>query len=206
SPVPGSPAACARLISSARVAAHSGQVNRPRSCKASAIAKACASHGSRKTGPSASRGMLGTASAARRATVGSILLIHAGSRYGSDPTNAVLAGWAGARAPQLLALEHDGVEPLRVVALVDGHRVRKGVAAVHQFDHAETPACVARQAGVRGRMDVLRAHAIARLEAGRRLRLPVERAARHPLLDDVRRELARERLAAARRAAGRNLL
>src|SRR6202011_5517619 len=40
-----------------------------------------------------------------------------------------LDGRVGVRAPQLLALEHDGVEPLRVVALVDGHRVRKGVAA-----------------------------------------------------------------------------
>src|SRR5262245_65093755 len=55
-------------------------------------------------------------------------------------------------------------------------------------------------------MDVLRAHTIARLEAGWRLRLPVERAARHPLLDDVRCELARERLAATRRVSGGKLV
>src|SRR5262245_45976913 len=36
------------------------------------MAKACASHGSRNTGPSASHGMLGTASVARRAATGSI--------------------------------------------------------------------------------------------------------------------------------------
>jgi hypothetical protein len=45
------------LVGSA--AAHSGQVNSPRACSASAIAKACASQGSRNTGPSASRGNAG---------------------------------------------------------------------------------------------------------------------------------------------------
>src|SRR5262245_6078104 len=47
------------------MAAHSGQLNRPRSCSASAMAKACASHGARNTGPSSSRGMLCTAAVAR---------------------------------------------------------------------------------------------------------------------------------------------
>jgi len=37
--------ACARLISSASVSAHSLQLNSPRACSASAMAKACASQG-----------------------------------------------------------------------------------------------------------------------------------------------------------------
>src|SRR5262249_57799871 len=45
-----------------------------------------------------------------------------------------------------------------------------------------------------------------RLKAGRRLRLSVERAARHPLLDHIRRELACERLAATQRVAGGKLV
>ena len=67
SPVSGSPAAWARLISSAKVAARRGQVNSPRSCSASAIANACASQAP-EPGPSfVSRGGSGAASAARRA-------------------------------------------------------------------------------------------------------------------------------------------
>ena len=51
SPVSGSPPACAALIPAcASRAAHSVQVNSPRSCSATAMAKACASHGSRNTG------------------------------------------------------------------------------------------------------------------------------------------------------------
>src|SRR5262249_17814550 len=60
-----------------------------------------------------------------------------------------------------------------------------------------------------GWMDVLGAHTISRPETGRGLCLPVERAARHPflaILDQVRRELARERLAAAQCVARRKLV
>ena len=55
--------------------AHSPHVNNPASCSATAIAKACASHGSRKTGASPSRGMLPTASVARRAVSGATAAI-----------------------------------------------------------------------------------------------------------------------------------
>src|SRR5581483_3682106 len=70
SPVSGSPAAWAFLISSPSIAAHSLQANNPLSYSASAMANACASQGARKTGPLASRGMPGTASVARRAISG----------------------------------------------------------------------------------------------------------------------------------------
>jgi hypothetical protein len=57
--------------------------------------------------------------------------------------------------------KHDGVEPLRIVALVDCDRVRERVAAADERDDAETAAGIARQPGVRQRMDVLRPHPVA---------------------------------------------
>jgi hypothetical protein len=54
------------------MADHSGHANKPFSCSVKAMANAWASHGARNTGPLASRGMPGTASAARRADSGSI--------------------------------------------------------------------------------------------------------------------------------------
>ena len=64
--------AWAFLISSPSIADHSVQAKRPFSCSASAIANAWASQGARKTGPFASRGTPGSASAARRAVSGSM--------------------------------------------------------------------------------------------------------------------------------------
>ena len=65
---------CAFLISSARVAAHSFQVNRPCSLSDTASANASASHGSRNTGSSPLRGMLDTDCVAR-SVAGSMLML-----------------------------------------------------------------------------------------------------------------------------------
>src|SRR5262245_31156187 len=70
-------------------------------------------------------------------------------------------GWVGVRTPKLCAFEHYCVEPLRVVSLVDCHHVRKCMAAVHQFDHADAPTGVARQPRVHWRMNVLGPHSVA---------------------------------------------
>src|SRR5262249_29950226 len=106
----------------------------------------------------------------------------------------------GIGAPQFAAVERHGVEPLRIVAPVGGDRIRERMAAVHELDHADASAGIARQPGMRRRMDVLGPHPVARLEARRPLRLPEERAARHALLDHLGGELAPERLRRVQRA------
>src|SRR5262249_56436626 len=100
-----------------------------------------------------------------------------------------------------------GVDPLRIVALIERRAVGIDVAALHALDQSDMAAHVARQPRVRRRMDVLRAHAVADLEARRSLRRPRERAARHDALDALQRELAAlERLAGPQRAAGGELV
>src|SRR5688572_15186932 len=128
------------------------------------MAKACASQGSRNTGPFSSRGMPGTASIAVRAAAGSI--------FKSRRLKVRLEGLdghgerrIGVCAPQLAGVEDDRVEPLWILASARRHRVGEDMAAAHCFDHTDTVACVARQARVCRRIDVPRAHAIARLES-----------------------------------------
>src|SRR5262245_66530947 len=75
------------------------------------------------------------------------------------------------------------------------------MAAVDELHHADLAAGVARQPGMRRRVDVLRAHPVARFEAGARARLAIERAACQPLLHDVGREIAVERLARVKSVA-----
>ena len=58
------------------------------------------------------------------------------------------------------------------------------------LDHADMAARVARQPGVRRRMNVPGADAIARFELGRRGRRPSEFAAHHDALDIIKGELA----------------
>src|SRR5262249_37167749 len=129
-PVSGSPAACAFLISSPSSAAHSVQANKPLWCRVSARANACASHGSRNTGPCVSQGMVGTASVARRSASGSI-----------DPISDRLQIWlkgingdnqAGLRvvSPQLSSRKTDRIKPLWVLTFAEDDRIREHVTAV----------------------------------------------------------------------------
>ena len=64
------------------------------------------------------------------------------------------------------------------------------MAAEVTLDHADMAACVAWQPGVRRRMNVPGADAIARLELGRRGRRASEFAAHHDALDIIKGELA----------------
>ena len=91
--------------------------------------------------------------------------MHAGSRYGSNASIETFSVGSASAPHNSRAVEHDRVEPLRIVALADARRVGKHVAAVDALDHADLAARVARQPRVRRRMDVLGAHAVARLEA-----------------------------------------
>src|SRR5215472_17919702 len=81
-------------------------------------------------------------------------------------------------APQFAAVEHDGVEPLRILALADGDGVGKDVTAAQRLDYADAVAGVTRQARMRFRVDVFGAHAIAGFKPRWLLRLTRERAAR----------------------------
>src|SRR5204862_2859961 len=86
-------------------------------------------------------------------------------------------------APQFAAIEHDGVEPLRVLALADRDGVGKNVTAAQRLDHTDLVAGIARQSCMRFRMDIFGAHAVARLEPRRLRRRPREQAARHDSRD-----------------------
>src|SRR4051812_45360064 len=107
------------------------------------MAKACASHGSRKTGPFASRGICG--SAFRRSGWLKIRLPavdrHAESRIGVSP-------------PKLRSLEDHRVDPLRVLALAMRIGVGEDVAALTLLYDAELAAGIARQPRVTGRIHI----------------------------------------------------
>jgi len=72
--------------------------------------------------------------------VSSTKLVLRRIEIGLERVDGDLDRGVGVRAPQFAAVEHDGVEPLRIVALVDCDRVRERVAAVHELDDAETAA------------------------------------------------------------------
>src|SRR5215510_6807393 len=105
------------------------------------MAKAWASHGARKTGPSASRGMPGTASAACRA------VCRATAKGSSGMLEIGLEGIDGnpdrricIRAPQFARIEAHRVKPLRLFAFAGHEGVGKHVRAVNALDYADVPA------------------------------------------------------------------
>src|SRR5262249_30880816 len=65
--------------------------------------------------------------------------------------------------PQFAPIETHGVKPLRVLAGSRRVAVRKNVTADDALDRADMAAHVSGQAGVRRRIDILRAHFLARL-------------------------------------------
>ena len=142
---------CARLISAASAAAHSVQVNTPRSCSASVMAKACASHGSRNTGPSASRGMLGhfLRGAGCGGLVDHFFLSPAPDRAPRRRPRPSRSDRVG--APQFAAVEAHGVEPLRIFAGAERVAVGKNMAADDALDDAGMPAHITRQPRMRRR-------------------------------------------------------
>src|SRR5256885_2924121 len=117
------------------------------------MAKACASHGSRNTGPSASRGIAGKAS----------------SRSGRFKIRLPAIDRDGERrigivAPKLGPREDDGIDPLRVFAATMRIGVREYITASTAFDDPKLAARIARQPRVPGRMKVARPHPISRLK------------------------------------------
>src|SRR5215472_418481 len=61
----------------------------------------------------------------------------------------------GLLAPQFARGEDDCIEPLRILAGADRGSVGKDVAPAHRLDYAELTAGIAREAGMRRRMDFL---------------------------------------------------
>src|SRR5262245_50953223 len=104
--------------------------------------------------------MPGTASMARRSATGSTAT-SGRLQVRLERLDRDRQGWVGVRSPELAAVEHDGIEPLRVLAFARHDRVRKDVTAAHGFDHPSMAARVPRQAGVTCRVDVLRVHPVA---------------------------------------------
>src|SRR5262249_45131714 len=143
---------------SPKIRAHSLQANSPASCNRSAMANAWASHGWRKTGPSSSRGMLGTARIAARAPEASLVATSRRLQIGLEGLDRYGQGGIGVRTPQLPPGEPYGVPPWRVL-LAGGGRTRKDVATHQAVDDADAPARVARQSPVRLGMHILGAHA-----------------------------------------------
>src|SRR5258705_12579253 len=100
------------------------------------MANAWASQGARKTGPFASRGIPGIASATRRAASGSI--------DDSDMFEIRLKRFDGdfqlrvrVRAPNLLGIEAHGINPLRVFAPAGSDGDRQDMRAVQSLDHTD---------------------------------------------------------------------
>src|SRR5712691_1288509 len=118
------------------------------------MAKACASHGSPKTGSPESSGIpgrLAAASASGRLEIGF-------PGIDRDLQLRVALG-----APQFAALEAHGVEPLRILAGARRIAVGKDMAAVRARDGAQVAPDIARQARMPARMHVPGAHPVARL-------------------------------------------
>src|SRR5262249_40050710 len=105
---------------------------------------AWASHGARKTGPLASRGIPGTASAARRATCGSMDDDSGMFQIRLKRLDRDLQLWIRIRTPKLLGIETNRIKPLRIFALADSHGVGKHVSAMHALDHAHVSARITR--------------------------------------------------------------
>src|SRR5262245_14930811 len=126
----------------------------PRSCSASVMAKACASQGSRNTGPSASRGTPGTAIAARMPARGSIDMSGA-LQIGLPRVDRDFGRRIAVRAPKLASIETHGVEPLRIFSRAGGVAVGKYMAAEHALDRADVPTHVSGQASMRRRIHIL---------------------------------------------------
>src|SRR5262249_53377247 len=143
---------------------------------ANVMAKACASQGSRNTGPSVSRGTPGTAMAARMAACGSIPM-SGRLQIGFPGVDRNFRGGVAPVTPQFAPVEAHGVKPLRILAGSRRIAVWKNVAADDALDRADVATHIARQASVRRRIDVLRTHLVARLERRCRIRLPFGRAA-----------------------------
>src|SRR5499427_318977 len=160
------------------------------------MAKACASHGSRNTGPSASRGIPGTASVARRVAARS-MAISGRLQIGLESFDRYRHRRIGVIAPQFARVEADGVEPLRMLALANRGSVREDVATLHALDNAGVPAHVTRQPGMRCWIDIPGPHAVARLEPGGCGRRPPIRTAGQHAADVGGGEFALQGLARA---------
>src|SRR5271166_1087067 len=111
----------------------------------------------------------------------------------------------GLLAPQFAGTKDYGVKPLRVLAGAERRGVRKDVTAANRLDRPEFAAGVARQAGMRRRMDILGPHRIAWLETGGRCRRALEGP--HPtFLYVIKSQLAVQPDAGPQRAAGGKLV
>src|SRR5829696_7177877 len=97
------------------------------------MAKACASHGSRNTGPCSSCGRPGTAAVASRAAAGS-KFESGGLKVRLERLDRHRQRRIGIGTPELTAVENHGVKPLWVLAAPCRDRVGKDMAAPHRFD------------------------------------------------------------------------
>src|SRR5262252_8553080 len=99
------------------------------------MANAWASHGTRKTGPLVSRGMPGTASAARRAASGSIDDDSGMFQIRLERLDGDLQLWirVGPQSPP--GIQTTGKNPLWISPLANSHRVGKHVTPMKPFNH-----------------------------------------------------------------------
>src|ERR1044071_4044466 len=131
------------------------------------MANAWASQGARKTGPLSSRGMPGTSSAACRAVSGLMDGESGMFEIRLKSFDGDFQLWIRVGAPKFPGIEAHRVKPLRILTLAGTDRVGKDMSAVQPLDHTDPVARIARQARMRRRVNVLRAHAVAGFEAGR---------------------------------------
>ena len=142
------------------------QVKMPRSCRLRVMAKAWASHGSRKTGPSCPA----AAPAATASISGSWL---PPLKMGLPAIDGDGMTWIGRLAPELGPAEDDGIDPLRILAPCHWHWCRERRSSLNPLYNAGLAADIARQARMTQGIDVLRAHAVTHPEHRGALQRPV---------------------------------
>src|SRR5262245_19367139 len=150
------------------------------------MAKACASQGSRNTGPSASRGTPGTAIAARMPARGSSGMSGA-LQIRLPCVDRDFDRRIAVRTPQLASIEAHGVKPLRILSRASRAAAGTHMAADHAFDDANVTTHVSGQADVRLGIDVLGPDAVARFELGFRIRVAFGRTSAMERLGNVGR-------------------
>src|SRR5262249_34783577 len=150
------------------------------------MAKACASQGSRNTGPSASRGTPGTAIAARMPARGSSGMSGA-LQIRLPCVDRDFGGRIAVRAPKLASIETHGVKPLRIFSRALRVAVGKHVAANHAFDGANVTTHISGQAGMCRGIDIPGPDAVAGFELGFRIRVAFGRTTAMKRLGNVGR-------------------
>src|SRR5215471_21213493 len=137
------------------------------------MAKACASQGALNTGPSMSRGRLGSSrssdgsarATAAQSTGGRVFAGTSARLEVRFPAVDIHGRRSGVLSPEIGGFESHRVQPLRLFPGSESIAVGKHVRPMHVHDRSRLATTIARQPGVGRRIDIERAYMIADREA-----------------------------------------